>query len=180
MVSERSEGHEVSKAVLFNDRGNYLVGAEIALSTRKNVKIPNERRKLRPPKSMEAARDMVLSTHSSAKMRSLSSVYNCMGMVFASRRTWVDPEEIQTILEHDEYRQIDRSELERGDVVVYRNNEGRVAHVGIVYGINVNLKEATREVLVLSQWGGDGEYFHSDHDVNRNLGEPTEYWTDRA
>ena len=122
---------------------------------------------------------MVLGAHPSAKVRSLSSVYNCMGMVFASRRTWVDPEDLQTILEDDDYRQVDRSELNPGDIVVYRNDRDEVTHVGIVYEVNVNPREVTWEVVVLSQWGGDGEYFHLDEDVHQDLGKPTEYWTDR-
>ena len=84
------------------------------------------------------------------------------------------------ILEEDEYRQVDRSELERGDVVVYRRDGLQEAsHVGLVYKVVPNLGEAKFDVVVLSQWGQDGEYFHLDDDVNPILGQPAEYWTDR-
>ena len=129
---------------------------------------------------MQAARDFVLSAHSSASVRSLNSVYNCVGMVFASRRTWIEPEHVPMILSDDGYRPIDRNELERGDVVVYRRESlEEISHVGVVARVEVKPKDASLEVLVLSQWGHDGEYFHLDDDVNPMLGTPTEYWTDR-
>ena len=167
--------------VLLNAHGNYLIGPELPLSTRKKTQIPNEQRSPWPPVKMQAARDNVLANHSSARARSLSSVYNCMGMVFASRRTWVDPEHLPMILIDDEYQRVNnRGELQPGDVVVYRNDQGIITHVGIVAEVNPNLEEATWEVTVLSQWGASGEFFHLDDDVNPLLGNPTEYWTDRT
>lgn len=174
------EEHRGWPMTLFNTRGNYLSGGDIGLSTRKNAHIPNTRRMPRAPVSMQAAQAMILGAHPSAKVRSLNSVYNCMGMVFASRRTWVEPEHLKMILEHDAYQQVGRNDLQRGDVVVYRDNQDEVSHVGIVYEVKVNLEEASLEVVVLSQWGHDGEYFHLDDDVNPMLGKPTEYWTDRT
>jgi len=123
---------------------------------------------------------MVLPRHPSARVRSLSSVYNCMGMVFASRRTWIDPEHLYMILEDDDYRRVlHEGELVRGDLVIYRDEEGHVTHVGLVAEVRTNLREARWEVIVLSQWGEVGEYFHHIDDVEPNLGKPTEYWTDR-
>ena len=129
---------------------------------------------------MQSARDYVLKSHPDASARSLSSVYNCMGMVFASRRTWIDPDHLQMILQDDEYQRVSsKSELQPGDLVVYRDDKDLVSHVGIVAQVKTNIKEAAWEVYVLSQWGGDGEYFHLDKDVHPWLGEPSEYWTDR-
>ena len=166
--------------VLLNASGDYLIGPELALSTRKRHQVPNEQRSPRPPARMQAARSIVLSAHPSARARSLSSLYNCVGMVFASRRTWVEPEHLPMILADDEYRQVNnRGELQPGDVVVYRDDQDEISHVGIVAEVRPDLEEATWVVVVLSQWGADGEYFHIDDDVNPRLGRPTEYWTDR-
>lgn len=111
----------------------------------------------------------------------MSSVYNCMGMVFAARRTWIDPEEIRLILEDDDYRRVsDASELMPGDVVVYRTDDGSVSHVGVISEVQIDIREASRRIVVLSQWGREGEYFHGVDDVNPRLGKPTEYWTDRV
>ena len=129
---------------------------------------------------MDAARNAALNAHPNARARSLSSVYNCVGMVFAARRTWVDPEHLPMILADDGYQPVpNETELQPGDVVVYRDSDGQVSHVGIVSEVRTNLAQAVREVFVLSQWGQDGEYFHRADDVNPLLGMPAEYWTDR-
>ncbi len=169
--------------VLYDDQGGYLLGAGIQLSTRKNTPIPNERRRQKAPAVMQAAEKIVLGAHSSARVRSLSSMYNCMGMVFASRRTWIDPEHLEAILEDDEYERVNNeNEIEPGDVIVYRDDNDEVSHVGIVARVltGLSLDEAPVRLCVLSQWGADGEYFHLADDVNPRLGRPVEYWTDRT
>ena len=166
---------------LFNAQGNYINAPELPLATRKRNLIPNEQRLESAPESMNAAKAFVLQDHPDAHARSLSSVYNCMGLVFASRRTWVDPEHLPMILADDDYRQVpDEGNLQPGDVVVYRDGDGQVSHVGIVDRVRTNVTQAVWEVFVLSQWGRDGEYFHRADDVNPRLGKPAEYWTDRV
>ena len=166
---------------LFNAQGNYLTGPELPLVTRKMNHIPNEQRSPRAPASMHAAKSFVLNQHSSASVRSLSSLYNCMGMVFASRRTWVEPDHLRMILNDDGYRQVSSmSDLKAGDVVVYYDDGGEVSHVGLVVNVKPDLTNGQWEVTVLSQWGRDGEYFHLVDDVNPLLGRPLEYWTDRT
>ena len=84
------------------------------------------------------------------------------------------------ILMDDGYRRVaNESELQRGDVVVYRDNSGEVSHVGLVAELRPNLREATYDVSVLSQWGATGEYFHRVDDVTPFLGHFSEYWTER-
>lgn len=168
---------------LVNEQGNYLLGAEIRLSTRKNTCIPNERRPQKPPVAMKEAKKLVLDAHRSARVRSLSSMYNCMGLVFASRRTWIDPEHLDVILRDDQYRRLDNEkEIQPGDVIVYRNEDGEASHVGIVAKVltDLSIDEAPVMLCVLSQWGASGEYFHLADDVSSLLGNPSEYWTDRT
>ena len=167
--------------VLYDPEGNFLVGSPIPLGTREGRHIPNERRLQRPPAAMMVARDLVVSNHASARMRSLSSVYNCMGMVFATRRTCIEPDYLEMILQDDGYRSVsDESELWPGDIVIYRDQEGEVAHIGIVIRVTADLRNATWEVFAISQWGADGEYLHRVDDVNPRLGSPVEYWTERS
>ena len=165
---------------LYDAHGNFIVGPVLPLATRKGQHIPNERRLQRPPASMIAARDIVLTHHPSARVRSLSSMYNCMGMAFASRRTYIESEHLELILDGDNYQRVPHeSELAVGDIVIYRDQNGEPVHVAMVSDVRTNLRDATWEVFVISQWGGDGEYFHRVDDVHPRLGEPTEYWTDR-
>jgi hypothetical protein len=166
--------------VLYNASGNYLVAPELALSTKRGRRIPNEQGIQWPAVRMNAAKLAHLAAHPKATARSLRSLYNCMGMVFASRRTWIDPEHLEMILEDDEYQRIvSEAELQLGDLVIYRGDNNQVTHVGIISMIDNNLETAIRRLFVLSQWGGDGEYFHEIHDVSPYLGTPAEFWTDR-
>ena len=102
-----------------------------------------------------------------------------MGMVFASRRTAIDPDQLGVILSDDGYVRISESEIEAGDLVVYRGDNKEVSHVGIVFQVGLYRENNVRDVFALSQWGLDGEYFHEMRDVNPQLGTPAEFWTDR-
>ena len=166
--------------VLYDASGGYLVGPEIPLATIKGRPIPNEQAQQLPDARMQAAKSVHLANHPKATPRSLRSVYNCMGMVFASRRTWIDPDHLGMILEDDEYqRVIAESELQIGDVVVYRGNDNEVSHVGVIVSVEIEIATASRRLWVLSQWGKDGEYLHEVDDVSPYLGTPVEFWTDR-
>jgi hypothetical protein len=60
--------------------------------------------------------------------------YNCHGMTFASRRTWIDDREaVSKILRDDGYEQVQNvADVLPGDVVVYFDDHGRADHSGIV------------------------------------------------
>lgn len=83
------------------------------------------------------------------------------------------------ILREDGYRQIDLSDVVEGDIVLYQDAAGEIAHIGVVYHKIADVMNASWNVTVLSQWGFDGEYFHEFRDVPQLLGRPTEYWTER-
>jgi hypothetical protein len=104
-----------------------------------------------------------------------------MGMVFAARRTWIDPDQLPLILNEDGYRKLPGlDEAEVGDVVVYRHpGEGHVTHVGMVIEVKIDVARAARALTVLSKWGQHGEYVHALSDVPVPLGVPVEVWTDR-
>lgn len=166
--------------VLYDERGDYLVGGQLALETRKGRQIPNDRALERHPDSLRAAKEMFESSHPTVRVRSLTSVYNCMGMVFAARRTCIDTDELQMIFDDDEHHKLHSlNDVMDGDVVVYRDDTGHVSHVGLVSDVRLDIREGTLHITVLSQWGRDGEYFHRVDDVHPFLGTPAEYWTDR-
>lgn len=166
---------------LFDSQGNYLVPPELALETKRGNKVPNEQRREVSPERMNAAMEVVKANHPTAVERSLRSTYNCMGMVFASRRTCVDIDHLTFILADDGYRKIvNESEVQVGDLAVYRGDSGDFSHVGIVYYLSPYGADGNRDIFVMSQWGRDGEYYHRVDDVNVNLGKPAEYWTDRT
>ena len=163
--------------VLLNEQGNRV---NLPLATKKGRQIPNEQRDELSRSIKDAAREQVRQQHPAVRLRSLSSAYNCMGMVFANRRVWIDPDWLGMILADDGYSRVrDERELQPGDVAVYRSSAGAVSHVGLVAEVKPNLREGTWEVQVLSQWGSTGEYFHRVDDLSPALGHFSGYWTER-
>ena len=152
----------------------------LPLATKRGTPIPNERRLERPPDSLRAAVDFWAHERPNARLRSVGATYNCVGLVFASRRTWVDPQHVPLILEEDGYHEVPRhNRLQPGDVVIYRSDGGEITHIGIVLAAQPEVETATWEVTVLSQWGGDGEYIHAADYIPHLLGRPSEYWSER-
>jgi hypothetical protein len=147
--------------------GNQTDRCSIPLATSNRRRIPNEQRMQRDPSSMAAARDMHLSAHPLWRVRSLRSTYNCMGLVFASRRTWIDPEHFNMIVGDDGYvERSNRNEAVAGDHAVYRNStNGNVIHVGCIVEVRPDLKRARSELIVISQFGANGEYIHEADDL---------------
>ncbi len=115
-----------------------------------------------------------------AKLRSLTGTYNCMGMVFASRRTCIDFDQLATILKEDGYYRVkDTNELLPGDIVLYGDPRGKPLHISVILEIATDVVAAEHRFKVLSKWGANGEYFHSIGDVPPLLGTPNEFYTER-
>ena len=92
----------------------------------------------------------------------------------ASRRAWVDPEDLIRVLREDGYRELaSAAEAEAGDVVAYLDRNGEVCHAALVVRKNVIVPGAQEEPLtVLSKWGADGEYAHELSQLPDYLGTP--------
>jgi hypothetical protein len=153
----------------------------LLLQTRARWSIPNEIRKERPTAALRAAVDLMHELFPKAQLRSITSTYNCVGLVLATRRVWVDPEHLIKILNDDGYRQLQRPEdTEFGDIVIYHDEDGEPCHVGIVLRKNLAIEGENRDLLtVVSKWGADGEYVHEATKLPSLLGRPAQYWTDR-
>ena len=110
----------------------------------------------------------------SPEIRSLSSsLYNCVGMVFCSRRAHVDISHIYDILRHDGYNQILRRQLVAGDLVLYTLGQ-EPSHIGMVTCISA------LDLRVLSKWGRIGEVEHEYRDVPAHCGTPSAYYSTRV
>ncbi len=152
----------------------------IPVSTRDGSHVPNFRRAEDPPEVRRGAAEMFKEEHGNARLRSSSSTYNCVGHLFAARRTWVESDHLPMILERDGYSRIDDSrKLWVGDIVVYENAHGEITHVGQVVEIQPNLEDGGRKLIILSKWGVYGEYVHELLDVPLRLGSPKAFWTER-
>lgn len=132
-----------------------------------------------PPEARRASIEQWAGLVPGAELRSLTATYNCMGMVFAARRTWVETDLLELIKEDDEYRVVDAKQVVPGDLVLYRGPEGQLAHIGLVLEKHAVLSEGQFSFTVLSKWGQGGEYKHLLDDVPPTLGKPTEFISER-
>lgn len=113
--------------------------------------------------------------HPNIKIRSLSDYpYNCMGLVFASRRAVISIEDVYKTLREDGFRKINRDECVVGDVVLYKN-QNIPSHIGIITYISRQPTSFT----ILSRWGFDAEFEHFMEDVPKLYGQPLEFYTER-
>lgn len=153
----------------------------LVLETRARWQVPNELRPERNPAALRAAIELVRQIVPDAILRSITATYNCIGMVGASRRTWVDPADLVRVLRDDGYRKLNRpEESDVGDVVIYHDENGAPCHAGLVMRKNLLVPGSQDELLtVLSKWGADGEYLHGASRVPVYLGTPAEFRTDR-
>ena len=92
---------------------------------------------------------------------------NGPGWVFADGRYWVPTECIDAILRDNGYRRV--VDPAPGDVVVYRDDDGRAFHAGIVKAVG-----AGGFVLVESKWGHWPVVWHAPD--GQEFGDDHEYW----
>ncbi|MEP6635735.1 MAG: hypothetical protein ABJB97_03350 [Acidobacteriota bacterium] len=121
--------------------------------------------------------------HPDIKLVSASAIYNCYGMVFASRRCAIlGEEDVDMILHDDGYHLLpwDPTAWELGDVMLYRNSEGALRHAGVIIEKTPDLQASRYHIAVLSTWGNTGEYIHAMGDVSPLLGEPCEVRSQRV
>ena len=153
----------------------------LSLETRARKPVPNEVKPERPKVALAASVALFKQLFPDAVLRSITATYNCIGLIVASRRVWVDPEHLIRVLQEDWHRQLrDATEAEPGDVVVYHDSNGEVCHAGIVVRKNVLIPgQPADPLIVLSKWGADGEYSHGLSRLPSSLGTPAQFWTDR-
>ena len=150
----------------------------IPLATKRRTPIKNVRDSGLSPEQLQFQIKKFGEKLPLARPRSTLQGYDCMGLVFATRRTMVATDQLTMILTEDEYHQIDATDLYWGDVVVYKFGlETAAAHVGLVSHFEASLVGLV--TFVISKWGAGPEYVHPIDEVPEQFGVPVEYWTDR-
>jgi hypothetical protein len=90
----------------------------------------------------------------------VNPIYNCHGLTFASRRTWIaDAAMVRTIVGDDCYVAVGENDAMPGDIVVYVAEDGDVEHSGVVVREKIGLELP----LICSKWGKGGEVIHPVH-----------------
>ena len=114
-----------------------------------------------------------------ARVRSVSPYfYNCVGMIFANRRAWIEIDELDDIFREDGYTKITLQQLETGDIVTYAYDHAPT-HVGLVTQVE-RLEGDVARVIVLSKWGKDAEILHPMGIVPARFGIPSDFWSERT
>lgn len=151
--------------------------AENAIRTRTGKFIPVENFPPTSLKLMQIRAQALLKERGTIELRSVDGYpYNCVGMIFASRRAWIEIDHIYDLLREDDYKRIQVEDVKPGDIVLYKDN-GAPLHVGLV--IMVERIGLTPNIKVVSKWGKDPEFIHFMEDVPSLLGKPVEFYTDR-
>lgn len=150
----------------------------LPLATRKRNLIRNTQRLPKAKEATRKAHEEVSHAHPFVRLRSLSSTYNCAGLVFANRRTFVEMDDVSLILKDDGYKKISRQLLMAGDIVLYKDESGGLTHVAVVVANEPGIGDVL-SITVLSQWGATGEYLHRLADVPDLLGTPQDFMSER-
>lgn len=153
----------------------------IDLATRKGTPIENTV-EICGDKALHALRHKVLLEQLDGHQHKLIKVikfgdasYNCVGLVFASRRVFVPTNQVDLLLKEDGYLFVNNNSILEGDIAVWRNETGGEAqHVGqVVYVKAINGISCP---YILSKWGVEGEFIHPPQLVPSVFGDLIEYY----
>jgi hypothetical protein len=111
-----------------------MVSRELALETRQGNQITNCQTDWFSPLDQRWCEDLERDYPEEDRRSEPTSIYNCHGLTFASRRTAIDnSQEVLKILEDDKYVEVDNRLVKEGDVVLYFNRgNNEIEHSGIV------------------------------------------------
>lgn len=152
---------------------------EFPVYARSGWKIPQEYPGREASELIRIRSEALRQWRSRVQLRSVSSYpYNCVGMIFAARRAWIEIDHVYRILEEDGYRQIPRAQVAQGDVVVYKDDKNQPSHVALI--VLIEPYNQALNIQVISKWGKDAEFIHYIEDVVPPLGKPVEYYTERV
>ena len=153
--------------------------AALRLDTRQRNHIQNVQKLDRHPDALSAGVKIIEANYNGAKCVSATALYNCAGLVFGSRRTWIEVEISEWILREDNFERLQSSaDWDVGDVVVYRMGNA-ISHVARIRSIIRPIAWGEIQVIVVSAWGESGEYVHPWKVVSPLLGAPAEVWSQR-
>jgi len=93
---------------------------------------------------------------------------NCAGWVFTCGKKWMpDSGDVWKIIKDNGYKEV--TDPKPGDIVIYKDAQGRITHIGIVRA----------DGMIESKWGRLGRYLHKPHHVPPGYGKPCYYRSDR-
>ncbi len=143
--------------------------SKIITQTRKKKRIPNYQGCTLSTMYKRQLHLLITRKYRNARFRSApTNVYNCHGLVFASRRTGIHkPEVVKKIIDEDEYKLIRNPEyVKPGDIILYHSASGDIEHSGIIIEMP---KTPPWVPLIWSKWGMYGEAVHRANHCEYNF-----------
>jgi hypothetical protein len=132
--------------------------AELDLSTRRKTRIVNRLDRNPSAEGFKQAISDYKKEFKNAIHRDVGpcATFNCHGLTFGARRTWIEgSQQIQKILDEDDYVTIPAKETLPGDIAIY-TKDGQIEHSGIVVEGGGSLKQPK----ILSKWANLHEVVH--------------------
>jgi hypothetical protein len=131
----------------------------LALQTAEGSDIPNEQYLEVPDLEFNKLPEIAKVFGADIELRAKpTGVYNCHGLVFASRRTTIfEPEILPKILKDDCYVAVEDKHVMPGDIILYFKPNGEIVHSGIVMS---KPQPPFNIPLICSKWGHNGEFLH--------------------
>ena len=135
-------------------------GRGLALDTAAATHIRNEQGHLIPARVLAEIPGLERTYQSVILKRTPpTAVYNCHGLAFASRRTWITHTAVvQLILKEDRYEEIHRDRVMPGDLILYYDELGEIEHSGIVLTAPADSPLGVPKVY--SKWAMYAEVIH--------------------
>ena len=128
----------------------------IRTETSKGNGIDNEAGELTTDELRRVAKILEKYPHAEARTPA-SSNYNCHGLTFLSRRSWlIHRRSIDQVLTDDCYEEVRHDRLRPGDIAIYFSESGDPNHSGVVVQVN----EMVAATMILSKWASASEVLH--------------------
>jgi hypothetical protein len=157
----------------------------IAVATRLGNEVDNAQGARVAAGQVQAFRDMCQRRRWDLR-RDADGLYNCAGLVWASRRTGISRQaDWDRILRDDGYRRVHKTEpLRPDDLVLYLEVEDNTyLHVARVIRLIPGVANGSPPIpIVLSKWGHNlGECIHNayEHGMGSDFNVDILFWTDR-
>jgi len=145
--------------------GIYIQGplpdTAIIVQTTAGTDIPNSQSHEYSPFELAQFSDLRKSYPQVHYLSEPSPIYNCHGLIFASRRTAISQDAaVSTCLSEDGYTAVPREKVEPGDLALYYATNGDIEHSALVLSAP-DPKLGIPQVL--SKWGRFAEVAHWLH-----------------
>jgi hypothetical protein len=150
----------IFRLMVLLDSSGIVPDTNIELHTRANKRIENTQAWQLSLWDWKTFAEVVEKFDRAKKVADACPVYNCHGLIFASRRTAVDSA-VFPILTDDGFEEISAKDVRVGDIALYLDERGEASHTGFIIGLEKIFDGSDLLIpKVWSKWGKGPEMVH--------------------